>query len=104
MKYIKNMQEIYKKSVIEFEWDELENISNQDKHGVSFEEAIQIWEDDNLYVTPAYRRGEKRYIALGKLYVSIFTVVHTKRGETIRIISARLATKKEREEYERRKR
>ena len=95
---------MYKDDTIEFEWDELKNISNQDKHGVSFEEAMQIWNDDDIYIVPAYRRGEKRYIALGKLYVSVFLVVHTKRGETIRIISARLATKKEREEYERRKR
>ena len=89
---------------MEFEWDELKNISNQDKHGISFEEAMQIWNDNDLYIAPAYHRDEKRYIALGKLYVSVFTVVHTKRGEAIHIISARLATKKEREEYERRKR
>ena len=89
---------------MEFEWDELKNISNQDKHGVSFKESTLIWKDDDFYIVPARHRGEKRYIALGKMYVSVFAVVHTKRNGVVRIISARLATREERSAYERNKR
>ena len=90
---------MHKRATIEFEWDELKNISNQDKHGVSFEEAMQIWNDNNLIIVPGKHRGEKREVAIGKAYIAIFSVVHTRRGDKIRIISARLASKKERKQY-----
>ncbi|MBQ9043004.1 MAG: BrnT family toxin [Eggerthellaceae bacterium] len=83
-----------------FEFDERKNESNIKKHKVSFEEVQAIWEDPDLMVLSARKRGEKRQMAIGRAYAVLFSVVHTKRGEAIRIISARRSTKKEARLYE----
>lgn len=84
-----------------FEWDDVKAASNLEKHGVSFEEAAQIWDDPNLMVLNAKHIGEKRKLAIGRSYSVVFSVIHTERGDTARIISARRATQKERATYER---
>lgn len=84
-----------------FEWDDVKAASNLEKHGVSFEEAAQIWDDPNLMVLNAKRIGEKRKLAIGRSYSVVFSVIHTERGDAVRIISARRATQKERATYER---
>ena len=83
-----------------FEFDAKKNESNIVKHKVSFEEVQAIWEDPDLMVVPARKRGEKRQMAIGRAYAVMFSVVHTKRGEAIRIISARRSTRKEVQLYE----
>lgn len=83
-----------------FVFDENKNLSNIEKHKVSFEEAQTIWEDSDLLIAPARERGEKRCLAIGRAYSAVFSVVHTQRGESIRIISARRSTKKEVRLYE----
>lgn len=84
-----------------FEWDDVKAASNLEKHGVSFEEAAQIWDDPNLMVLNAKHIGEKRKLAIGRSYSVVFSVIHTERGDAVRIISARRATQKERATYER---
>lgn len=84
-----------------FEYDPLKDEINQEKHGVSFEEAQSIWADPNLVTLPARRKGETRKLAIGKSYSALFSVVHTKRGDAIRIISARRTTRKEAAYYAR---
>lgn len=85
-----------------FEWDTAKNEANQLKHKVSFEEAAEIWGDPNLIVVHAKKKGEKRLMAIGRTYTMLLSVIHTERNEeTIRIISARRVTEKERESYER---
>lgn len=83
-----------------FEFDKSKNESNIEKHKVSFEEVRAIWEDPDLMIVSAKKRGEKRQMAIGRAYTVMFSVVHTKRGEAIRIISARRSTKKEVQRYE----
>ena len=86
-----------------FEWDRRKAASNLQKHDVSFEEAATAFEDP-LSVTihdPDHSEEEERFILLGSSETErLLTVVHTERGDTIRIISARLATGHEREAYE----
>ena len=84
-----------------FEWDDVKAASNLEKHGVSFEEAAQIWDDPNLMVLNAKHIGEKRKLAIVRSYSVVFSVIHTERGDAVRIISARRATQKERATYER---
>ncbi|MFY9661882.1 MAG: BrnT family toxin [Terriglobales bacterium] len=95
---------------VRFEWDETKNLSNRRKHGVSFEEACQVFLDP-LYVSVQDRieGGESRWQTLGLVEgVLLLTVAHTVREEledgalvdVIRIISARHATRKERRRYE----
>lgn len=77
-----------------FEFDEKKNESNIEKHKVSFEEVKAIWQDPDLMVVSARKRGEKRQMAIGRAYAVMFSVVHTKRGEAVRIISARRSTRR----------
>jgi uncharacterized DUF497 family protein len=84
-----------------FEWDDDKNRQNLRKHGVSFEEAQTIF--DEVVFTRFDERfdyGEIREISIGAIQgVVIIVVVHTERNDVMRIISARLATRKERKEY-----
>ena len=95
---------------LRFEWDEAKNLSNQHKHGVSFEKASAVFLDP-LYVSAQDRieNGETRWQTLGMVgNLLLVTVAHTVREErddgtlieVIRIISARRATRKERRRYE----
>lgn len=85
-----------------FEWDPDKNELNIEKHKVSFEDAAEIWDDPDLLILHARKVGEKRLMAIGRTYAMLLSVVHTERGEdTVRIISARRATERERKSYER---
>ncbi len=88
---------------IQFEWDERKAKQNKRKHKVSFEEAITVFADP-LSLTipdPLHSWDEERFVTMGlSAKRRLLVVVHTDRGDTIRIISARRATRRERSEYE----
>lgn len=94
--------------MINFEWNNLKNIYNQKKHGISFEEAKYVFMDDFaiLFDDPDHSEEEERFLILGMSIKGICIVSHCYRehGNTIRIISARKATKKEQKTYNNRKR
>ncbi len=73
------------------------------KHGVSFAEASTVF-GDPLSLTipdPAHSQVEDRFIVLGRSHQrKLLVVAHTERGENIRIISARRASRRERNNYE----
>ena len=86
-----------------FEWDARKALVNLFKHSVSFEEASTAFGDLNsITITdPVHSQDEDRFVLLGQTYGGkIVVVVHTERGENIRIISARKASRKERRTYE----
>ena len=88
-----------------FEWDEYKNMINKRKHGIGFEEAVTVFWDDQavLIPDPEHSWGEERFLILGRSKTeNVLVVVHCYRDtETvIRIISARKAVKKERQQYE----
>ena len=92
---------------IKFAWDESKNRFNKRKHGVSFEEAKTVFYDENAveFPDPDHSEREDRFLMLGVSYrLRVLIVCHCFRegGSTIRIISARKATKKETECYEER--
>jgi hypothetical protein len=83
----------------DFEWDEPKNLSNQEDHGFSFEEAKLIW-DGYVAVHQDKRHHEPRFIALGFFDArTVLFVVYTLRGKKKRIISAREATDHERQRF-----
>lgn len=88
---------------LSFEWDDRKAKSNLAKHGVSFEEASTVF-GDPLSLTipdPAHSQAEDRWIVLGQSHQQkLLVVVHTERGDNIRIISARRANRRERKSYE----
>ena len=88
---------------LNFEWDNRKAKSNLIKHGVSFEDASTAF-GDPLSLTipdPDHSQVEDRWILLGKSHQrKLLVVVHTERGDNIRIISARPASRGERKDYE----
>ena len=88
---------------MQFEWDDLKAALNESKHGVSFTEAMTVF-GDPLSLTgfdPDHSVEDERFITLGHAATGRLVVVsHTDRDDRIRIISARVATKRERKEYE----
>lgn len=86
-----------------YEWDRRKARSNLRKHGVSFEEAITVL-GDPLSLTiadPLHSEGEERLVTIGlSILQRMLVVVHTERGDNIRVISARVATSQERNAYE----
>lgn len=88
---------------MQFEWDERKALSNLRKHGVSFGEASTSFADVNAIEIedPDHSASEQRYIHIGKTALGrLIVVVHTERGEDVRIISARRAVWRERVAYE----
>lgn len=88
---------------LNFEWDEKKAKTNTTKHGVAFEEAATVFADP-LSLTipdPAHSHAEDRFILLGKSHTGkLLVVCHTERGDNLRIISARRASRRERKNYE----
>jgi len=88
---------------MKFEWNLNKSESNYKKHGVSFEEASTVF-NDVLSVTfpdPRHSIGENRYVIIGiSRFGTLLVVAHTDREDTIRIISARKATRVEKKFYE----
>lgn len=89
---------------VTYEWDDEKNKTNIAKHGVSFEEALTVFDDENalLIADLVHSTEEERFIALGvSNTLKVLYVCHCYRDESIvRIISARKATKLETELYE----
>lgn len=87
----------------EFEWDRAKATTNIVRHGVSFETAATAFDDpsfiDRIDDRDAY--GEERWILIGMTAAGLLVVVHTQRGDRVRIISARYATRRELKDYER---
>jgi uncharacterized DUF497 family protein len=86
-----------------FEWDRSKAESNRRKHKVTFDEAVTVFHDalSATFPDPDRSRDEPRLVTIG--YSSrerLLVVAHIEQGETIRLISARLATAHERKRHE----
>jgi hypothetical protein len=86
-----------------FEWDPNKAKENLEIHGVSFDEAGTAFRDalSLAIYDPLHSEAEDRFVLLGNSHKDrLLVVVHTVRGDNIRLISARKAAKKERKQYE----
>jgi len=86
-----------------FEWDANKARTNQAKHGISFEEASTVFGDprSSTIPDPVHSAVENRFVIIGASYRGkLLVVAHTERGDNIRIISARAASRRERRDYE----
>jgi len=80
---------------MQFEWDRDKARRTLKKHGVTFDEAVTVFDD------PDHSVGERRLITIGfSAQGRLVVVCHTERGSAVRIISARLATARERKRHE----
>ena len=83
-----------------YEWDTSKNNANRKKHGISFEEAVSVFDDPRALVIPDpdHSQDEERFVILGmSVRLNMLVVCHCYRNndKIIRIISARKATKTE---------
>jgi uncharacterized DUF497 family protein len=87
---------------MEFEWDPAKNGINESKHGISFLDALAIFDDPHHVVESVTRleHGEFRFKAVGMLDDRYYTVIFTDRIEIRRIISVRRARTNERRKYD----
>ena len=84
-------------------WDDAKNDANKRKHGVSFEQASRIFASgvDSLEIfDEQHSEDEDRFLVIGPIHLGLVVVAYTEReDETVRIISARRATRREAEWY-----
>ena len=90
---------------LKFEWDEKKNEINKKKHGLSFEEAREVFGDENaiLFDDPDHSLEEDRFLIIGSiksLKICIVSHCYRDNNNVIRLISARTATRNEKRIYE----
>jgi uncharacterized DUF497 family protein len=89
--------------MLKFVWDREKAAANLVKHGVDFEDAISAF-DDPLSITisdPDHSKKEERFLLVGHSRAGrLLVIAHTERGNEIRLINARPATRRERQKYE----
>lgn len=86
--------------MIEFEWDPRKAASNARKHGIRFADTVPVLEDGRAITVRDDAHGEERWVTIGMDAVAqVLVVVYAWRGNRVRIISARPATKEERRQY-----
>ncbi len=87
-----------------FEWDPAKDKTNRAKHGLSFEEASELFKSGVDYLEiydEEHSDEENRFIAVGPTKRGVIVVAYTERDDDVlRILSARMATKKERQRFE----
>ena len=89
--------------MMQTEWDEEKCRANLEKHGLSFEDAWQVFDGDTITISDErYDYGEDRLITLGRLEGRVVVVVHVARMGKTRIISMRKANAREQEIYQKR--
>jgi len=86
---------------MEYQWDREKAKRNHKKHNVMFSDAVTVFSDDSALTIEDDDPDEQRFITVGLDAIArVLVVVYTWRGDDIRIISARKATKNEIEQYE----
>ena len=83
-----------------FEYDPQKSQSNLEKHGIDFNQAQAIWDDEDYIEIPAKTSDEPRWLVIGKINDKCWSAVITYRGEAIKIISVRRSREEEIELYE----
>ena len=81
------------------DWDEAKRISNLKDHEFDFENACLVFECPKKFTTSSDRSGETRWMDIAEVAGKVLALVYTIRGETVRIISYRAASRKERTFY-----
>ena len=85
---------------MEFEFNSAKSMSNLVKHGISFNDAKQLWRDPKVLIVRARQIAEPRWIAIARINRKYWSAIFTHRGERIRIISVRRSREKEVALYE----
>jgi len=85
---------------VEFESDPAKSGANKKKHGIDFDEATALWNDEQRIEIPARTTDEPRFMVIGRIAGRYWSAVITYRGEKTRIVSVRRSRPEEVELYE----
>ncbi|MGF1500087.1 MAG: BrnT family toxin [Elainellaceae cyanobacterium] len=84
-----------------YQWNRDKAAANLRKHGIDFADAVSVFSDDLAITIPDERFDKERFVTIGvDAFGRFLVVVYTMRGSEVRIISARKATRQERQQYE----
>lgn len=85
-----------------FVWDETKRKSNLKKHGLDFKDAHLVYDNPDKCTYESSRHGERRWmdIAMAVIHGRLLALIYTERGDQVRVISFRPASREEREQYE----
>ncbi|MEL6381028.1 MAG: BrnT family toxin [Cyanobacteria bacterium J06626_18] len=84
-----------------YRWNRDKAATNLRKHGVDFADAVSVFADDLAINIPDKRFDEERFVTIGlDAFGRVLVVVYTLRGDEVQVISARKATRQERQQYE----
>ena len=83
-------------------WDEAKRKSNLEKHGLDFKDARLVYDNPEKCTYDSSRQGEQRWmdLALAVIRGRLLALIYTERGDNVRVISFRPASREEREQYE----
>lgn len=84
---------------MKFEDDSAKSESNQKKHGIGFDQARDLWLDEQGLIVPARTELEPRHALIAQCDGKVWTCIFTKRSDRIRIISVRRSRDGEKEKY-----
>jgi uncharacterized protein len=85
---------------MQFEYDPDKSAANKAKHGIDFDEAQALWQDEWLLEAPAQTDDEPRFLVIGRIGERHWTTVCVRRGDATQIISVRRSRVQEIERYE----
>jgi hypothetical protein len=85
---------------MEFVYDPDKSAANKAKHGIDFDEAQALWDDENLIRVPTNTHDEARYMLIAKMSGKHWAAIYTQRAEQVRLISVRRARRAEIARYE----
>lgn len=84
-----------------YQWNRDKAAANLCKHGIDFADAVSVFSDDLAITIPDERFDEERFVTIGvDAFARVLVVVYTMRDDEIRVVSARKATRQERQQYE----
>ena len=85
-----------------FVWDEAKRKSNLKKHGLDFKDAHLVYDNPDKCTYDSHRPGERRLmdVAVAVIQGRLLALIYTERGNDVRVISFRPASREEREQYE----
>lgn len=86
---------VVRTKMVEFEYHLAKSLSNEQKHGIDFETAQQLWNDPYRIEIPAKVEDEERFLIIGKIESKYWAAVVTYRNNRVRIISVRRAKNRE---------
>jgi hypothetical protein len=86
--------------VLQFEFDAEKSLINEQKHGIDFTKAQELWQDSDRIEIPARTEDEPRYLIIGKIEDRMWSAIITYRQDRVRIISCRCSRESEIKFYE----